>query len=108
MPSPPPWRGKEMAPFTPQKPIYRTTTQISWFTRSRVVVSANPIRHMSRIFWNQVHLNQTSSPGASAKNEVIVTHNEKSIVNITSEVAGNFFFSVRENSHEIPVTIATT
>src|ERR1700758_4750052 len=100
MPSPPPWRGKEMAPLTPQKPIDRTTTQISWFTRSRVVVSANPIRHMSKTFWKKVHLSQTSSSGGSANNEVIVTHNEKSIVNMTSGVTANFFFSVRDNSHE--------
>src|SRR6516162_5841829 len=106
MPSPPPWRGNEIAPFTPQKPIDKTTTQMSWFTRSRVVVSANPIRHMSRTFWKKLHLNQTSSAGANAKYEVIVIHNEKSSANMTCGVIGSFFFSVRENSHEIPVRIA--
>src|SRR6516162_625300 len=104
MPWPPPWSGNEIAPFTPQKPIDRTTTQMSWFTRSRVVVNANPTRHIKSTFWNHTHLSQTS--GANPKNEVTVIHKAKSIVNMTCGVRGSFIFSVRESSHTTQVKIA--
>src|SRR6516165_9453287 len=100
MPWPPPWSGKEIAPFTPQKPIDRTTTQMSWFTRSRVVVSANPMRHMSRTFWKNVHLDRRSSRGRREKFELLVTNNEKSIVNSLCGETGGFFFPPQEKSQE--------
>src|SRR5207237_7283336 len=100
-----PWREPEIAPFTPQKPIVRRNTQMSWLTRSRVVVSAYPTRHMNSTLVSRVHSPHTSSPGASAKSEVIVIHSANNNVKTTSGVRGSRFGSAREHSHEIQVTI---
>src|SRR6266446_2328366 len=50
-------------------------------------------------------LGLTDSAGADAKQEVIVIHNEQSSVNTTNGVSGSRFFSVDDNTHEMPVRI---
>src|SRR6516165_6919753 len=74
----------------PQNPRVRTTAQISWFNRSRVVDNAYPTRHMNRIFSTVLHFVQTSSwSGDNAKQDVIVIHIENSNVSTTSGVIGS-------------------
>src|ERR1700730_9981409 len=94
-------------PFTPQAPRAKTIAQISWLTRSRVVVSAYPTRHMNNIFCTSIHLLQTISIGANARYDDTVIHTIKSNVNITSGFKGSCFLSVRERSQKMQVRIAT-
>src|SRR5689334_7705448 len=97
-----------MAPLTPQKPRVRTTAQISWLMRCRVVDRAYPTRHMNRTFCTVLHFTQTASLGAKASSDVIVIHTENSKVNTTSGVIGSCSFSVREITQEMQVNIAIT
>src|SRR3974377_1436591 len=106
----PPERIDQIPPLTPQAPIASTTTQISWSTRSRVVVSAYPTRHINSIFSTKVHWYQTTSarPGnieSAAKREESEIQTIKSNVVTLSGVSGSDFFS-REIIHEKQVTIA--
>src|ERR1700730_17725176 len=100
-----PPREPKIAPFTPQTPIASRTTQMSWLTRSRVVVSAYPTRHMNSILLSRVHSRQTSSLGPSAKSEVVVIHTTNNKVKTTTGVRGSRFGSERDHSHEIQVRI---
>src|ERR1700730_19024357 len=102
----PPWRSDMTAPFTPHTPRAMTTTQTSWLTRSRVVVSAYPIRHVNNIFKVSIHLLHTIELGANAKYDVIVIQNIKSKVNTTSGDRGSCFLSVRENAQQTQVRMA--
>src|SRR5271155_370220 len=101
-----------MVPLTPQTPIESTTTQISWSTRSRFVVSANPTRHMNNTFSTLLHMDQTPSPklgmapaSVAAAREVIVIHTANTNVNTANGVSGSCFGSL-EISHERQVTNA--
>src|SRR5690349_18926782 len=95
-------------PFTPQAPRARMMVQTSWFTRSRVVVSAYPTRHINKIFWVSIHLLHTMSLGASANTDETVIHSIKSSINATNGVNGICFFSFCENTQETQVNIAMT
>src|SRR5690349_1614460 len=108
----PPVRIDQIPPLTPQTPIASTTTQISWSTRSRVVVSAYPTRHINSIFSTVVHWDQTTSARngnieSAATKEVIVIHTIKSNAITLSGVSGSHFFSC-EIIHEMQVAIAMT
>src|SRR4051794_20498259 len=98
----------EIAPLTPQSPSVRTTAQISWSTRSRVVVSAYPTRHMNKIFSTVVHFTQTPSPGARANHDVKVIQKAKSKVNTTNGVIGSCTLSLREMIQDRHVKTAMT